>query len=224
MKLGDSGSNVAALQSALGSKGYKIVVDGSFGPATEKAVKDFQKANGLDSDGIAGPATMAKLNPVIQTIVVEGLDSRTQKYFNTLDPKAQKIFLPFILEAKKIAAEMGFDYIAISGNRTPKEQEILYAKGRTSPGAIVTNARPYQSNHQYGIALDFGVFKNGIYMDEKSPDTAANVHKEISRIINKYGIEWGGVWKIKDHPHFEIKTGLSLQQKKERLIKSGTVL
>lgn len=37
---------------------------GLFGPCTQKAVKAFQRANGLSDDGIAGPATLGKLNAV----------------------------------------------------------------------------------------------------------------------------------------------------------------
>ena len=33
--------------------------DGNFGPRTEKAVRDYQKKNGLVADGMAGPATLA---------------------------------------------------------------------------------------------------------------------------------------------------------------------
>ena len=40
---------------------YKGSADGDFGPATEKAVKAFQKANGLTADGKAGQKTLAKL-------------------------------------------------------------------------------------------------------------------------------------------------------------------
>ena len=47
---------VGTVQSLLGLK-----VDNVFGPATEAAVKKFQKANGLPVDGIVGPATWAKL-------------------------------------------------------------------------------------------------------------------------------------------------------------------
>lgn len=36
---------------------YKGIVDGLWGPITEKAVRDFQKAFGLEVDGIVGKAT-----------------------------------------------------------------------------------------------------------------------------------------------------------------------
>ena len=44
--------------------------------------------------------------------------------------------------------------------RSAAGQDALYAQGRTSPGAIVTNApgSSYSSQHQWGIAFDF--FKN----------------------------------------------------------------
>lgn len=48
--------NVVLLQQKLGIK-----ADGYFGPMTKKAVIDFQRANGLDPDGIVGPLTWAKL-------------------------------------------------------------------------------------------------------------------------------------------------------------------
>jgi peptidoglycan hydrolase-like protein with peptidoglycan-binding domain len=37
------------------------VVDGNFGPKTKARVIDFQRANGLSDDGIAGPFTNNKL-------------------------------------------------------------------------------------------------------------------------------------------------------------------
>jgi peptidoglycan hydrolase-like protein with peptidoglycan-binding domain len=59
--LGDSGSGVRQIQTALAAHGYKVAVDGQFGPQTSQAVKDFQKKNGLTQDGVVGPVTWAKL-------------------------------------------------------------------------------------------------------------------------------------------------------------------
>ena len=68
LKKGAKGDEVKALQALLIGYGYKMEnngktygVDGSFGTATENAVKAYQKANGLSVDGSCGPKTWAKL-------------------------------------------------------------------------------------------------------------------------------------------------------------------
>ncbi len=59
---GSTGEAVKTLQRRLNAWGFKVDVDGSFGPATLAAVKDFQKKAGLDVDGSVGPLTWGKLN------------------------------------------------------------------------------------------------------------------------------------------------------------------
>ena len=64
LRKGDKGNDVKALQTLLIGYGYSCGgsgVDGSFGSATEKAVRAYQKAKGLSVDGIVGPATWPKL-------------------------------------------------------------------------------------------------------------------------------------------------------------------
>jgi peptidoglycan hydrolase-like protein with peptidoglycan-binding domain len=51
-----AGSTVAKLQSALG-----ITPDGVYGPNTRRAVRNYQRNQGLAVDGIAGPVTLAHL-------------------------------------------------------------------------------------------------------------------------------------------------------------------
>lgn len=233
MKLGDKGESVKHLQKILFSLGYEVAQDGDFGPKTESAVKLFQKENGLFSDGIVGPHTMDKLEgfeirvkPVStsEAIDTDGLDERSLKVIKSLDPKIQKSFTDFILKAKEIAKEFGVDYVAISGTRTEEQQNALYAQGRTKPGPKVTNARYPYSNHNHKIAVDMGCFKNGKYIDESSPAFSEKVHRAVSQIAAKYNLDWGGSWKsIKDYPHFEYKTGLSMNEKIERIKKYGTV-
>ncbi len=62
LKRGSTGDQVAAVQRRLKQWGYYDgAIDGKFGPATEKAVKLFQKKNGLKVDGIIGDKTAAAI-------------------------------------------------------------------------------------------------------------------------------------------------------------------
>lgn len=64
LKKGAKGDEVKALQILLIGYGYSCGssgVDGSFGPATDKALRAYQKAEGLSVDGSCGPKTWNKL-------------------------------------------------------------------------------------------------------------------------------------------------------------------
>lgn len=62
MQVGDKGFEIENLQQALKTEGYAIdAVDGVFDADLEATLRAFQADNGLSVDGIAGPATLAKL-------------------------------------------------------------------------------------------------------------------------------------------------------------------
>lgn len=64
LKKGSEGKTVKALQILLIGYGHSCGsygADGDFGSATQKAVVSYQKANGLEDDGVVGPLTWAKL-------------------------------------------------------------------------------------------------------------------------------------------------------------------
>jgi hypothetical protein len=69
LKKGANGEEVKTVQRLLIAMGYKMIsasgkeysVDGSFGGATELAVKAFQEDNGLSVDGSVGKATWNKI-------------------------------------------------------------------------------------------------------------------------------------------------------------------
>lgn len=59
----NSGGEVSLLQRMLNElNAARLTVDGSFGPATEAAVRAYQTRHRLDVDGRVGPATRAHLN------------------------------------------------------------------------------------------------------------------------------------------------------------------
>lgn len=62
LRVGMRGPAVERLQERLRALGYfDGVVDGVFGPQTEAAVQEAQRANDLDPDGVVGPATWTAL-------------------------------------------------------------------------------------------------------------------------------------------------------------------
>lgn len=104
--------------------------------------------------------------------------------------------------------------------RTFKEQDELYAIGRSKPGKIVTNAKGGQSYHNYGLAWDIVLLldKDGDGKFE-FPSWETNVDfdsdgkadwQEVVQIFKRIGAEWGGDWKFTDKPHFQITMGYSI--------------
>src|SRR5688572_2260859 len=98
-------------------------------------------------------------------------------------------------------AAKGMVVEVVQGLRTFAEQDDLYAKGRTKPGAIVTQARGGESNHNFGLAVDLCPF-----VDDK-PDWNApmSVWAAIGAAAEARGLEWGGSWKkFLDKPHVQL--------------------
>lgn len=97
LKKGSKGSDVKAIQKKLKELGYlSDSVDGDFGPNTEKAVKSFQKASGLEVDGVVGPITLAALNAdpgkaPDNSAVDDGIHGRA-KLMDWWESDIQKIF------------------------------------------------------------------------------------------------------------------------------------
>ena len=67
LRQGSKGDDVLELQKLLNQNGYSLAEDGSFGPATLQAVKDYQQKNGLAVDGIVGTNTWGKLTSASST-------------------------------------------------------------------------------------------------------------------------------------------------------------
>lgn len=86
--------------------------------------------------------------------------------------------------------------------RSIAEQNALYAQGRTVRGNIVTNARGGQSNHNFGVAVDFFLYDGSITKAKWVVD--ADFRKVVVE-MKKQGFDWGGDWtSFYDAPHFEL--------------------
>jgi peptidoglycan LD-endopeptidase CwlK len=104
--------------------------------------------------------------------------------------------------------DAGIGVIITSTYRSQDEQDVLYAQGRTKPGARVTNAKA--SYHTFRCAFDFVPVVNG-----KAVWNDAELWERCGAIAEKVGLEWGGRWKkFPDKPHCQDTGGLTIAQLK----------
>ena len=123
-----------------------------------------------------------------------------------LHPKAREPFTTFITNAEN---DLGVVLRIAQGMRTFPEQQAIYDQGRTTPGKIVSNAKPGSSFHNYGLAIDLVQIINGV----------ANWDFDYKQLIGYMppGVKWGGSFRtFKDLPHFEMGFGLTWRQLLEK--------
>lgn len=121
-----------------------------------------------------------------------------------IHPELEKRIEALIVRMK----ELGYNVVITSSYRSFKQQNDLYAQGRTKPGKIVTKAKAGTSYHNYGLAADLAFVVNGkISWDEKLPWNLLGKEGKL------FGLEWGGDFKsIKDRPHFQYTKGFTTNQ------------
>ena len=172
--------------------------------------KQIQGAVGAKQDGFYGVETARKILAYIDGVEIKDLpisktdrvDARSEKVIASLQAAAQ----PYMRTLIKVAEQHGMTVKALSGFRSYAEQEQLYKAGK------VTKAPPGHSGHNFGIACDFGIFKNGKYLDnEVDKGNASHRHMDAEYSAlgawgRALGLSWGGDWKnFKDMPHFYFK-------------------
>lgn len=159
-----------------------------------------------DLDGLWGPNTDAADQAFVARgaaiAAAEGtFDSRTERNIATLQSDAQ-VAARRSLSAIRGALAAGTEARIISGTRTYAEQNALFRQGRFgNPPPKVTNARGGESWHNFGLAWDIGLFRNGVYLESDVPYEPLGVHGKVP------GVAWGGDWTgFKDRPHYQFGT------------------
>lgn len=146
-------------------------------------------------------------------------------------------FRAMVDKALQLLKERGLDVLVTCTYRSWEEQAAEYAKGRTKPGEPchcgkhpnpvgtcskhprglkVTNARPGQSWHQWGRALDFvprrsgktlvwGTRGNGIDQDPTDDNTDdLELWQRCAACFKESGLSWAGDWvSFREYPHVE---------------------
>ena len=124
---------------------------------------------------------------------------------------------PYLIKVLEEAIkECPIEFTITEGVRTLERQKEYYSWGRMKPnpntGKMTTitscDGINKKSNHQvksdgYGYAVD--LYANPINVnDTVNIKVVADHIKKIAKRLN-INIEWGGDWKMKDLPHFEVK-------------------
>jgi peptidoglycan L-alanyl-D-glutamate endopeptidase CwlK len=108
---------------------------------------------------------------------------------------------PLIDKFLSSATAAGLDLLVTCTLRSEAEQTALYAQGRTAPGHIVTNAKPGQSAHNYGLAIDFVPMING----KPCWDGSDPAWEKAGEIAESCGLEWAGRWTtFREEPHVQL--------------------
>lgn len=94
--------------------------------------------------------------------------------------------------------EHGYDMALLEGWRSPQRQALLAARG-----AAVTQAGPWQSYHQWGLAADCAFVRDGrLVVSERDP-WARRGYALFGEVAEHMGLTWGGRWQMADLGHVE---------------------
>lgn len=158
LKLGSEGAAVRTLQKRLKELGYLTgSVDGSFGAATETAVKAFQSKNGLTADGKAGTSTFNKLYSD-SAVSASGEGGTSDDGYQTLSEGDKGAAVRKLQQALKnkgyysgsvdgsfgsgtVQAVMAFQQrnnLRVDGKAGPATQRVLYGTNAVSASAYNT--------------------------------------------------------------------------------------
>lgn len=147
------------------------------------------------------------------------MNTKQREILNQLHPR---------LRAAVSAICLALPVVPHEGYRSLETQAELYAKGRTTPGKLVTWAKPGQSPHNFNpptldgndgaLACDLILDVNRVkvrtvkwlkrsYLDAWDDVTPAalTVWRALGVACVEQGVVWGGSWKQKvDKPHVEL--------------------
>ncbi|MFC7516950.1 M15 family metallopeptidase [Herbaspirillum sp. GCM10030257] len=105
-----------------------------------------------------------------------------------------------LLTVFRLMENHGYKMALIEGYRSPERQNSL-----AKMGPHVTNAKAFQSYHQFGLAADNGFYRDGrLVISEKDP-WAMTGYQLYGQYAESVGLTWGGHWTMRDFGHVELR-------------------
>jgi len=132
---------------------------------------------------------------------------------NRLQPSIRPLAEQLVLNA----AGVGIPLRVVQDVRTPEQQQALLESGRG-----VTKAGANMSYHNYGLAFDV-VPEEYLPMKDWNPE--GELWNKVGSIGKALGLEWGGDWRRKDRPHFQVPSSFApIRELKAYLEKFGKIM
>ena len=181
--------NIGLIDALIHSAGGRI--------ATPPTVPQSSAAKSRDSFTLLSREQLKNIDP--KGILSSGrihpeLKERTERFLSAAEAQGLRVQL-------------------FEGFRSTERQKQLYESGTG-----VTNAKPGNSFHNYGLAVDV------VFRDAKNRPSWDESHDwtKLGRLGKAAGLSWGGDWKKQvDRPHFQLLPADQLSKVKQLTAKSG---
>jgi peptidoglycan L-alanyl-D-glutamate endopeptidase CwlK len=169
-------------------------------PAYEavEPMPDEQVAALLKGERLVAPVALPPLAfSTAEVQLLRPMLADASRNWGMLHPEfSQRLLLAFKIMREKYGYEMAL----LEGYRSPARQDLLAQMGNQ-----VTNARAWQSWHQYGLAADCAFWRDGkIVISEKDP-WAMRGYQLYGQVAESLGLTWGGRWAMMDLGHSELR-------------------
>lgn len=112
--------------------------------------------------------------------------------------KLDRDFMQLVLYLLTRLEGRGYPMVLLEGYRSPEQQARL-----AEQGAHVTQARAWESKHQFGLAVDLAPIKNSALMISERDPWAFEAYQALGEEAERIGLNWGGRWNMKDYGHVE---------------------
>lgn len=100
---------------------------------------------------------------------------------------------------KQMKEQHGYEMVLLEGYRSPERQAALAALGPST-----TQAGPFESLHQYGMAADCAFMREGQIVISERDAWALRGYEKYGEVARSLGLTWGGHWRsLKDYGHVE---------------------
>ncbi|MFL6675070.1 MAG: M15 family metallopeptidase [Massilia sp.] len=159
---------------------------------------DAQVAALLKGEQLVAPSALPPLAFTTREVeLVRPMLVDASRNWGLLNPDFnQRLLLAFKIMKEKYGYEMAL----LEGYRSPARQDLL-----AKMGSQVTNARAFQSWHQYGLAADCAFWRDGrLVISEKDP-WAMRGYQLYGQVAESLGLTWGGRWTMMDFGHTELR-------------------